>query len=1004
MPIPQLNKRRNQQSWRDRNKISHPTIQRKAALNLRSASKSNREKTGSGVNRNFSNKNTPPIFHNFKKKILLFFGILFLIGIMSSLVLFTWISRSLPDPNRLLERQVPQSTKIYDRTGEEVLYDIHGEEKRTLVNISELPDYIKYATIAIEDKDFYHHSGISLWGIFRGTIWQVIRGKRAQGGSTLTQQFIKNSILTDERTITRKIKEWILAYKVEQKFSKDEILQMYFNEIPYGSTAYGVEAASQRFFGKNAKDINIAEAAILAALPQAPSRYSPYGQNKDLLIERQQYIIGLMEEQDYISAEEADEARNFELDFKPQSENIVAPHFVMLVKEILSEKYGEKLVEQGGLKIYTTLDLYKQKIAEEVIAEKAETNQEKYNASNASLVSIDPKTGQVLVMVGSKDYFNDEIDGQVNIATSQRQPGSSLKPLVYATSFLKGYTPDTILYDVVTNFSKKTGDKNDYEPHNYSNAENGPVTIRKALAGSLNIPAVKALYLAGVGNVIELARDLGYSTLVDKDRYGLSLVLGGGEVKLIEHVNAYSAFSREGYLNPISYILKVEDADGNILEEFKKDEKKVLDPKVARMINDILSDNNARAYAFGESNWLTLGARPVAAKTGTTNDYRDAWTIGYTPSLVAGVWVGNNDNSEMKRGAAGGVVAAPIWHDFMQKVLGDTPIEQFKKPEIPKTGKPMLDGEAGTEVVVKIDKASGLLATDLTPENYIEERVYSEPHSILYYVDKDDPLGDAPKDPNTDPQFELWESRVLEWAEKQRGTSTAVTSEGAPPTDTDNVHLKENLPTLEIISPSSNQVINEAVLFSRVNTEAPRGINRVEYYINDNLFYVSNNYPFNLAKNISFLNNGYHNLKIRSCDDVDNCTTKNIEFNLSLEGGRSVEKIETLLLEPTGSLAVSNIDFPLNFKFSIKNSNAVSRLEVYFINEANIEKVFSKVEPIDNDTVDVAWNEVPKSGTYKVGARALGWNGEEAPTKEVYIVVTNIQSTEAASTTENKME
>lgn len=944
-----------------------------------------------------SNRNIPPIFQNIKKKIFVFFGILFLVGVISSFVLVTWISRSLPDPNKLSERTVPQSTVIYDRTGEEILYEIHGEEKRTLVNISELPDYIKYATIAIEDKDFYHHSGISLWGIFRGTVWQVIRGRRAQGGSTLTQQFIKNSILTDERTITRKIKEWLLAYKVEQKFTKDEILQMYFNEIPYGSTSYGVEAASQRFFGKGAKDLNIAEAAILAALPQAPSRYSPYGQNRELLLERQQYIIGLMEDQGYISAEEAEAARNYELDFKQQSENIKAPHFVMLIKEILSEKYGEKLVEQGGLKIYTTLDLYKQKIAEEVITERAENNQTKYGASNASLVSIDPKTGQVLVMVGSKDYFNDEIDGQVNIATSKRQPGSSLKPLVYATSFLKGYTPDTILYDVITNFSNVEGET--YEPHNYSNNELGPVTIRKALAGSLNIPAVKALYLAGVGNVIDLARDLGYSTLVDKDRYGLSLVLGGGEVKLVEHVNAYSAFSREGYLNSLSYILKVEDADGNVLEEFEKNEKKVLDPKVARMINDVLSDNNARAYAFGESNWLTLSGRPVAAKTGTTNDYRDAWTLGYTPSLVTGVWVGNNDNTEMKKGAAGGVVAAPIWHDYMQKVLGDTPVEEFRKPEIPKTGKPMLDGQVGTGVVVKIDKASGLLATEFTPEDFIEERVYSEPHCILYYVDKNDPLGDAPENPASDPQFELWESKVLEWAEKQRGTSTTAVAEGVPPTEFDNVHLKENTPTLEVLSPTENQTIKENILFSRVNVSAPRGVNRVEYYINDNLFHVSREYPYNLAKNISFLNNGYHNLKIRVCDDVDNCISKQMEFNLNAEGVGSSEKIEATLLDPNGSLAVSNIDFPLGFKFSVKNYVSVAKMEIYFTDESGVKKVIKKIGPIENEIVNVSWDKVPPTGTYKVGAEATGWNGSNSSTKEVYIVVTNLNKEDNASST-----
>ncbi|HLD34818.1 MAG TPA: transglycosylase domain-containing protein, partial [Patescibacteria group bacterium] len=567
---------------------------------------------------------------------------------------------------------------------------------------------------------FYEHKGISIWGIFRGVVWQTIRGKKAQGGSTLTQQFIKNSILTSERTITRKIKEWLLAYRLENRFSKDEILQMYFNEIPYGSTAYGVEAASQKYFGKTVKDINLAEAAILAALPQGPSRYSPYGSNIDLLLGRQRYILDLMVDQGHATEEEAEEAKNYELTFSPPTANIKAPHFVMYVKEILSSKYGEKMVEQGGLKIITTLDLYKQEIAEEVVKEQAEKNLKNFNATNAALVAINPKNGQILCMVGSKDYFDQEIDGQVNITTSKRQPGSSLKPLVYAAAFIKGYTPNTILYDVITNFSNDA--TKPYEPRNYDSAEHGPVSIRKALAGSLNVPAVKAIYLAGIKNVTNLAFDLGYTTLSDPDRFGLSLVLGGGEVKLIEHANAYSAFAREGVLHPVSAILRVEKPDGTVLEEFQENEKKVLDPKIARQINDVLSDNGARAYIFGERNWLTLGTRPVAAKTGTTNDYRDAWTMGYTPSIVAGVWVGNNDNSEMKRGADGGVVAAPIWHNFMEKVLGDTPIEKFKPAEIPTTGKAMLDGQVDTGNIVKIDKISGLLATEYTPAHLIIEK------------------------------------------------------------------------------------------------------------------------------------------------------------------------------------------------------------------------------------------------------------------------------------------
>jgi 1A family penicillin-binding protein len=915
------------------------------------------------------------------KKLIGFIFILIIAGGLFGIGAFAWLSRGLPNPNQLMERQIAQSTKILDRTGEHILYEIHGDEKRTLVSLNEIPEYLKWATISIEDKDFYKHKGFSLWAIFRTAVTNVLFGRKA-GGSTLTQQLIKNAVLTTQKTYTRKIKELIMAYRVEKKFSKDEILQMYFNEIPYGSTAYGVEAASQRYFGKSVKDINLAEAAILAALPQAPSRYSPYGSNKDLLIERQHYILDKMAEYGHITKEEAEAAKTMELKFKEPSENIIAPHFVMHIKEMLSEKYGEKTIEQGGLKIYTTLDLYKQKIAEEAVEKWAKKNEEKYKATNAALVSIDPKTGQVLAMVGSRDYFNDDIDGQVNIATSPRQPGSSMKPLVYAATFIKGYTPDTILYDVVTNFSNNQNEP--YEPHNYDNEEHGPVTIRKALAGSLNIPAVKAIYLAGIDNVLDLADDLGYTTLKDRSRFGLSLVLGGGEVKLLEHTNAYSAFAREGKLHPITVILKIEDKDGKVIEEFKeKREKKVLEPMVARLINDILSDNAARAYAFGENNWLTLGSRPVAAKTGTTNDYRDAWTIGYTPSIVTGVWVGNNDNSPMKRGAAGGTVAAPIWHEYMDRVLGDTPIEYFKKAEIQKTGKPVLDGQIEGNIKVKIDRASGLLATEYTPESYIIEKTFTEPHCILYYINKDDPLGDPPKDPSADPQFELWENRVLEWAEKQ-GLATS-----SPPTKYDNLHKPENKPKFTILSPKNKQIITEQILRTEIKATAPRGIGRAEYYIDGNLIYINRSYPFNLKKNIYFLPNGFHNLKVRVCDDIDNCSEKDLEFNLILNTSTSSrqDNFSILWLEPNRGLALNNIDFPVSLKVKVVNHPQIAKINFYYQQEGGEQTLIKSHSPIDTELIEIFWPKAPPPGTYQLFAEAYGWNGQLKKSEKIKISI-----------------
>ncbi len=972
MPISHFNKKQNQ-AWRKKNKPK--------TLNLKQQKQSNFKK--------FNKKNN--ILKNIKKYTIIILAILIFFGILFSISTVIWISRSLPDPNQLIKREIAQSTKIFDRTGEELLYEIYGDEKRTIVNLNELPNYIKNATIAVEDKNFYKHKGISFWGIFRGVILQKIRGKRVQGGSTLTQQFVKNSILTSERTVTRKIKEWLLAKKIEKKYTKDEILQMYFNEIPYGSTAYGIEAASQKYFGKNAKDITLAEAAILAALPQAPSKYSPYGQNKDILIGRQHYILDLMVKQEYINQDDADIAKAYEIDFKTNATNIKAPHFVMYVKEILSEKYGEKTIEQGGLKIYTTLDLYKQKIAEEVIEERAKKNEKNYKATNAALISIDPKTGQILAMVGSKDYFNDEIDGQVNITTSKRQPGSSLKPLVYAAAFLKGYTPETILYDVVTNFSNNK-DKS-YEPHNYDNIEHGAVSIRKALAGSLNIPAVKALYLAGINNVADLAQNFGYTTLKDKNRFGLSLVLGGGEVKMIEHVNAYGIFAREGITHPVSAILKIENANGKIIEEFKQQDKKVIDSIVTRQINDILSDNSARAYAFGESNWLTLGDRPVAAKTGTTNDYRDAWTIGYTPSIVTGVWVGNNDNSKMKRGAAGGTVAAPIWHDYMNKILGDTPVEIFKKPEIKKTGKAVLDGVIGDETIIKIDKLSGLLATEFTPTELIEEQIVSKAHCLLYFVDKDNPIDDVPENPEEDPQFNLWESSVLAWSKTQSSSTLAVASSSIP-TEYDNIHIPENKPKLKIISPVNNQIISTTLLSSTVNTSAPRGITFVKYYINDNLFFKTNNRPYNLAKQIDFLNNGYYNLKIVACDDVLNCNSKNIEFKLALkDNNNNLEKLKISIISPSSGLAISNIDFPLSVKFSVNNPKQIAKINLYYkAIESNKSILINTILNIKNQKITTTWQDIPQSETYKIYAEIISWSKKIVKSDDLTITVNNIKN------------
>ena len=706
-----------------------------------------------------------------RKRIMAILVIIISFIALISFIGIIWISRDLPNPNQLMNREIAQSTKIYDRTGEHVLYEIHGDQKRTLVSLDQIPVYVQKATIAIEDKNFYNHGGFSVWAMFRTALTNIIYNRSA-GGSTLTQQFVKNAVLTNEKSITRKVKEIILAQQIEKKFSKDQILQMYLNEIPYGSNAYGVQAASQKYFSKDVKNLSLAEAALLAALPQSPSRYSPYGPNKDLLLGRKDYVLDLMFEQGYISEVDRDKAKAEQLKFQEPEASITAPHFVMYIKSLLSDKYGEKTLEQGGLKIYTTIDYDKQKIADEVITEKTQNYQAKYNANNAALVAIDPKTGQVFAMVGSRNYFDDSISGQVNIATSLRQPGSSIKPIVYASLFEKGYTPNTILYDVVTNFS--TNPDQPYIPHNYNLKEYGPVSIRKALAGSLNIPAVKALYLTGVNSVVELAHAMGYTSLNAND-LGLSLVLGGGEVKLLEHTNAYSAFARDGQLNSIVTILKVEDKNGNVLEEWQPSSKNVLTAQTARFINSILSDNSARSFIFGEKNNLVLGNRPVAAKTGTTNDYKDAWAIGYTPSLVTGVWVGNTDNSKMSSGSDGSVVAAPIWKAFMTRVLSGTPVETFKEPDKTPSSKSILNGYLPILQSQLIDKRTGMIASNNTPAEFVETKNIYNNHCILYYIDKNNPLGPAPTNPAADPQFNNWESAVINWAKNNKqGTSTTT--------------------------------------------------------------------------------------------------------------------------------------------------------------------------------------------------------------------------------------
>ncbi len=902
-----------------------------------------------------------------KRRLVLICAIALLVFFIFASVAVAWISKDLPEPGGIIERDIPLSTKIYDRTGETLLYEFYSGEKRSPIKLSDLPKHAIWATIVAEDRNFYSHSGVKITSILRSIVVNTIKGGKVQGASTITQQLIKNAFLTTEKTYTRKIKEALLAYKLEDRFTKDQILELYFNEIPYGSTAYGIESAAQMYFGVSSKDLTIAQSAVLAALPKAPSRLSPYGTGKDELIARQKFIIDSMVSEGYISESDATKAKNEELEFKPLNSSIIAPHFVFYVQRLLAEKYGERTVEQGGLKITTTLDLFKQKIAQEIIDERGEINAKEFNASNASLVALDPKTGEILTMIGSRDFFDQDIDGEVNVATRPRQPGSSFKPIVYAAGFEQGLSPETVFFDLNTVFKTETGE--DYEPKNYNLKENGPVNIRTALGSSLNIPAVKAIYLTGVGKVIDFAEKLGYTTLKDRSRFGLSLVLGGAEVTLLEHVTAYATFAREGIYNPPVAILKIEDKNGRVLEKFDKSKlskEPVINPETVRKINSILSDNNARLLTFNENNYLTLGDRPVAAKTGTTNDYRDAWTLGYTPSLVVGVWVGNNDNSEMKGKAAGGTLAAPIWNMFMRRVLGDTPIETFNEPQKTKLpAKPLFNGKEFLERIVKIDKQTGKLATDYSPKADIIEKKFIEAHNILHYAKRGNLLGPIPSNPEEDPNYASWEESVQRWAKEKNIIL------GTPPMELDDLHTKQDEPFVSIENPKTVTRLETEVV---VSARSPRGIRTIDYYLNNTLVKSESlKGEKKISKKTTKLklpntfSNGEHLLRVVVYDDIRNDAETSKKILVNIPNNPVTEDI-VKFTSPENETSFSKREFPINIKVSIKKPESLKKISFYVqdLLTNGTELIASYTEIYPEMTIPI--NTSPEKGNYRVYA------------------------------------
>lgn len=782
---------------------------------------------------------------SFIQKILLFVAV---VGLLGASILMIWFATlNIPDVDNFSDRKISNSTKIYDKTGEIILYDIHENIRRTVVDIDNIAPSARDAIIAIEDHTFYEHNGV-VWKSTLRAIGQTLLSKiglrrgGSVGGSTLTQQVVKNTLLTRERSLTRKMKEWVLAYKIEQQLTKDQILEIYLNEAPYGGTIYGIEEASRMFFGIPARELSIAQSAYLASIPNLPTFYSPYGPNKDKLDARQKTVLMEMKRYGYISDVEYRAALEEEVEFLPQGDSYgKALHFVQYVRAELEDRYGVDMVENGGLKVVTTLDFKLQQQAEDIIKRHIEEVEGTYKASNAGLVAIEAKTGQIISMVGSRDYFDtEEFDGNYNVALAQRQPGSAFKPIAYATAFEQGYYPDTVVFDTQTQFNASceayntTSANGCYAPNNYDFKFNGPLSLRNALAQSRNIPAIKVLYLAGLSNVIEQARDMGITSLTKSPNYyGLGLVLGGGEVSLLELVSAYTVFADDGLYHKPTGILKVTDIDGEVLEEYEENERRVLDSNAARMVSDVLSDNVARTPLFGSQSFLYFGERDVAGKTGTTNDNRDAWLVGYTPSIAVGVWTGNNDNSPMLKGSS---ISGKPWRQYMDLVLKEYDRESFGSYGLPDdydSYPPIIRGEWRGGKTVRVDSVSGKRANEFTPKETIQEIPVIDPHTILYWINKNDPT--RINTSRNDAQFDNWEYGVQQYLNQHQ----ELFDKGSIiPDEYDDIHTEENQGEVfdfDIDNIKQTDYFFDENVQVRVNLDGirERDIATIQYYVNN---------------------------------------------------------------------------------------------------------------------------------------------------------------------------
>lgn len=823
------------------------------------------------------------------------------VGSFGLFALIVFFNAGLPGIDELKNISIAQNTQILDRKGE-ILHNIQGEENRKYVVISDISPHLIKATIAIEDDQFYSHAGFDLPAIAKSVAAEIFGIGGRRGGSTITQQFVKNYFLSRERTYSRKLKELILAVKIERALNKDEILELYLNKIPYGNNAYGIQQAAKVYFNKDAKDLDLAESAILASLPQAPSYYSPYGPRRYTGLEKQFTVEDLaarpikamtdLEENEYtrgllgknyeladgsevymlgrsdlvlrrmrdlalINPEEfaaAEKNLATAIEFTPHAQSFTAPHFIFYVREYLENKYGKEVVEQGGLKVTTTLDREWQLKAEELVTKQAEINRTNYGANNAALLATNPRTGEILAMVGSADFFNKDINGQVNITDRELQPGSAFKPFVYATAFLNRYSPATVVYDTPTKFGLSTQSMQNFDGKFY-----GPMSLRSALALSRNIPAVKALYLAGgEAAVIAQARAMGLASLKDDGNYGISLALGTGKVKLTEFLTGYGVFANNGKKIPLTPILKVENAAGEILEEWREPNgEQVLDEQVAYLINNVLSDPEIHVGSR-----LRISGKTVAAKTGTANKKTPngtilpshGWTIGYTPSLVVGTWSGNTDGQAMKAGASGYNNAAPIFHEFLKFALRDKPAEPFSIPQgikhitvslasgllpSPDTPPDQVRSEVFASFAVpietddrfykvNIDKMSLRIATEHTPAHLVETRYYRVHKDAL--------------------DNEQWQAGVASFVAGQRLKDPDNPAYREFPTETDNIHNPTNAaqaPGITIITPAQSAGVKAGFIPVTVAINGGNSVESVEFFMNGQKQFTTKEPPYN---------------------------------------------------------------------------------------------------------------------------------------------------------------